>query len=79
MQNIVERDPVFANLIDNERHVGYAYDLFGELLKLHQSQFFLRPPGGETVQHMASGRCTSPPLRCVFTRNCRCKSKLDIG
>ena len=46
MENIVERDPVFTNLIDNERHVGYAYDLFGELLKLHQSQFFLRPPGG---------------------------------
>ena len=47
MQNIVERDPVFASLIDHERHVGYAYDLFGELLKLHISQFFLRPPGGK--------------------------------
>ena len=47
MQNIVERDPVFAGLIDHERHVGYAYDLFGELLKLHISQFFLRPPGGK--------------------------------
>ena len=47
MENIVERDPVFANLIDNERHIGFAYDIFGELLKLHQSQFFLRPPGGK--------------------------------
>ena len=47
MQNIVERDPVFTGLIDHERHVGYAYDLFGELLKLHISQFFLRPPGGK--------------------------------
>ena len=47
MENIVERDPVFADLIDHERHVGYGYDLFGELLKLHQSQFFLRPPGGK--------------------------------
>jgi len=46
-QNIVERDPAFAALIDHPRHVGYAYDLFGELLKLHQSQFFIRPPGGE--------------------------------
>ena len=27
--------------------MGFAYDLFGELLKLHLSQFFLRPPGGE--------------------------------
>jgi hypothetical protein len=43
--NIVERDPVFAGLIDHSRHVGFAYDLFGELLKLHQSQLFLRPPG----------------------------------
>ena len=47
MENIVERDPIFTNLIDHERHVGFAYDLFGELLKLHQSQFFLRPPGGK--------------------------------
>ena len=46
-QNIVERDPAFAALIDRPSHVGYAYDLFGELLKLHQSQFFIRPPGGE--------------------------------
>ncbi len=47
MENVVERDAVLANLIDNSRHIGFAYDLFGELLKLHQSQFFLRPPGGE--------------------------------
>ena len=47
MENIVERDLVFTGLIDHDRHVGYAYDLFGELLKLHQSQFFLRPPGGK--------------------------------
>lgn len=46
-ENIVEGDPAFAALIDHPRHVGYAYDLFGELLKLHQSQFFVRPPGGE--------------------------------
>ena len=46
-QNIVERNPAFTALIDHPRHIGYAYDLFGELLKLHQSQFFIRPPGGE--------------------------------
>ncbi len=46
-QNIVDRDPAFAALIDHPRHIGYAYDLFGELLKLHQSQFFIRPPGGD--------------------------------
>ena len=45
-QNIVELDPVFAELIDHERHVGYAYDLYGELTKLQQSQFMCRPRGG---------------------------------
>ena len=45
-ENIVEFDPVFTGLIDHPRHIGFAYDLYGELLKLHQSQFFLRPPGG---------------------------------
>ncbi len=46
-ENIVERDPVFAALIDHPRHVGYAYDLYGELLKLHLSQIFIRPRGGD--------------------------------
>lgn len=44
LENIVERDSVFANIIDNPRHVGFAYDIYGELLKLHQSQLFLRTP-----------------------------------
>jgi len=43
--NIVELNSVFTNLIDHSRHVGFAYDIFGELLKLHQSQIFIRPPG----------------------------------
>ncbi|MDP6018316.1 MAG: phytanoyl-CoA dioxygenase family protein [Candidatus Latescibacteria bacterium] len=44
-ENVVELDPALAELIDHPRHIGYAYDLFGELLKLHISQFFIRPPG----------------------------------
>ena len=44
--NIVERYPEFAELIDHERHVGYMYDVYGELLKLHISQIFLRPQDG---------------------------------
>ena len=35
----------FTGLIDHPRHVGFAYDIFGEQLKLHISQFFIRPPG----------------------------------
>jgi len=45
-EHIVERDPLFTALIDHPRHVGFAYDLYGELLKLHISQFFVRPRGG---------------------------------
>lgn len=44
-ENVVELDAVLAELIDHPRHVGFAYDLFGEQLKLHISQFFIRPPG----------------------------------
>lgn len=49
IENIVERDPVLAELIDHERHVGFAYDLYGELLKVHKTQLHLRPPGGKTA------------------------------
>src|SRR5438105_10108768 len=37
--------PVLTELIDHPRHLGFAYDLYGELLKLHNSQCFLRQPG----------------------------------
>ena len=49
LDNIVEKDLHFSSLIDHPRHVGFAYDIFGELFKLHQSQFFLRPPGGRNT------------------------------
>lgn len=42
VQNFVERDPVLASLIDHDRHVGFAYDLYGEQLKLQLSELFLR-------------------------------------
>jgi hypothetical protein len=44
-ENVVERDPALTELIDHPRHVGFAYDLYGELLKLHLSQIFIRPDG----------------------------------
>tara|TARA_B100000700_G_scaffold303059_1_gene374145 strand:- start:209 stop:1102 length:894 start_codon:yes stop_codon:yes gene_type:complete len=44
--NIVERYPEFAELIDHDRHVGYMHDVYGELLKLHISQIFIRPHDG---------------------------------
>ncbi len=45
-QNIVEKDPAFAELIDHPRHVGYAYDVYGELLKLLVSHALVRTKGG---------------------------------
>ncbi len=44
-ENVVERDPAFIELIDHPRHVGYPYDIYGELLKLHLSQIMVRPKG----------------------------------
>lgn len=43
-ENIVELDPTLSSLIDEPRHVGFAYDIYGELLKIHQSQLFVRAP-----------------------------------
>jgi len=55
-ENIVELDPVFAELIDHERHVGFVYDLFGEQLMLHSSQVFVRPgPAGPSNQWHPDG------------------------
>lgn len=64
-QNIVERDPVFTELIDHERHVGFAYDLYGELLKLQQSQFMCRPRGGwHNLWHPDGPRATPYGVFC---------------
>ncbi len=54
---IAHLDPLFADLIDHPRHVGFAYDLYGELLKLHNSQAFIRPAGkSETKWHNDGAR-----------------------
>jgi ectoine hydroxylase len=42
---VAHLDPVLTELIDHPRHIGFAYDLYGELLKLHNSQVFIRAPG----------------------------------
>lgn len=42
-QNVVERDPAFAELIDHPKHIGFVWDVYGELTKLHLSQFMIRP------------------------------------
>src|SRR5689334_10915416 len=59
-EHIVELDPVFTALIDHPRHVGYVYDFYGELLKLHISQFFVRPKGGAHNQWHPDGARAVP-------------------
>jgi Phytanoyl-CoA dioxygenase (PhyH) len=43
--NLSSLHPAFADLIDHNRHIGFAYDIFGEQLKLIQSELFYRPTG----------------------------------
>lgn len=73
-ENIVELDPVFAELIDHPRHVGYAYDFFGELLKLHVSQFFVRPRGGGYNKWHPDGARAVPYQ--VFSPDLPCQIKV---
>lgn len=40
---IVGLDRELEELIDHERHIGFVYDIFGELTKLHISEAFIRP------------------------------------
>lgn len=56
----VAADPVLSELIDHPRHVGYGYDLYGELLKLHRSDIFIRPRDykDESMWHPDSPRPT---------------------
>jgi len=73
-ENVVELDPVFAELINHPRHVGYAYDFYGELLKLHLSQFFLRPHGGQHNQWHPDGARAVPYQ--VFAPDLPCQIKV---
>ncbi|MFF5176355.1 phytanoyl-CoA dioxygenase family protein [Micromonospora sp. NPDC000089] len=48
--NVVETDPRFEEMIDHPAHVGYVYDVYGEMLKLLRSEYFRRPPG-QTIRN----------------------------
>ncbi|HET6386736.1 MAG TPA: phytanoyl-CoA dioxygenase family protein [Armatimonadota bacterium] len=74
-ENIVELDPVFAELIDHSRHVGFVYDFYGELLKLHISQFFVRPRGGAHNQWHPDGARAVPYQ--VFSPDLPCQIKVS--
>ena len=73
-ENIVEKDPVFTELIDHPRHVGYVYDFYGELLKMHLSQFFVRPKGGDHNRWHPDGARAVPYQ--VFSPDLPCQIKV---
>lgn len=50
VENVVARDARLEELIDHDRHVGYAYDIFGDYLRLSQNDIFIRQPGA-VVNH----------------------------
>jgi hypothetical protein len=53
--NVLPQHEAFRDLIDADRHVGYAYDLYGDQLQLVQSDMFVRPPGGLVNQWHIDG------------------------
>jgi hypothetical protein len=59
-ENFVELDPAFTELIDHPRHVGFPYDVYGELTKVHQSQLFVRPPRAEVTEWHRDGARVVP-------------------
>jgi ectoine hydroxylase-related dioxygenase (phytanoyl-CoA dioxygenase family) len=59
-ENVVELEPVLTELVDHPRHVGYAYDLYGEQTKVHQSQLFVRPPHAEVTEWHRDGARALP-------------------
>ena len=46
---------VLRDLIGNDRHIGFPYDLYGDQLKLVQSDLFIRPPRGIVTQWHIDG------------------------
>ena len=43
--NAVEHDPAVAELIDHDRHIGFVYDIFGEMTRLLRSDLRIRDRG----------------------------------
>jgi len=46
VHDLIRQHPTFVELIDHERHVGYAYDIYGDQLRLVQADLFVRPRQG---------------------------------
>lgn len=45
IRDLIRRDSLFEELIDHPRHIGFAYDLYGDQTRLAQADMFARPKG----------------------------------
>jgi hypothetical protein len=43
--NLVLKDSRLQELIDHQRHIGFAYDIFGDYVRLSQNDMIVRQPG----------------------------------
>ncbi|MDP9164533.1 MAG: phytanoyl-CoA dioxygenase family protein [Actinomycetota bacterium] len=65
LANVLPEHPDLEDLIDNDRHIGYAYDLYGDQTKCVQSDIFIRPTQG-IINHWHVDGPRSLPFR-VFS------------
>jgi hypothetical protein len=59
-EHMIELDPALTELIDHPRHVGFAYDVYGEQSKIHQSQIFVRPLNSDVTEWHRDGARVLP-------------------
>ena len=78
-ENIVELDPTLTDLIDHPRHVGLAYDIYGELLKLHQTQLFIRTPQEKPQQQNGIPMAREPCPMVSSRKRYPCRSRSVTG
>lgn len=50
VENVIAAHPAFREFIDLPTHIGYAYDIYGDQVRLSQNDLFMRPPGS-VVNH----------------------------
>ena len=62
IRNAVTEHAMLRELIDHDRHVGYAYDLYGEQTRLLQADVFMRPTGS-VINHWHVDGPRSLPYR----------------
>lgn len=57
---IATLDPFFAQYLNHDSHIGFAYDIYGELTKVHLASLQIRPHGGGYNQWHPDGARALP-------------------